>query len=25
VATDNLNLDDAAARDKLQQSKYNQP
>ncbi|HCP28009.1 hypothetical protein OLZ33_12665 [Pantoea ananatis] len=25
VATDNLNLDDAAARDKLQQSKYHQP
>ena len=25
VATDNHNLDDAAARDKLQQSKYNQP
>ena len=25
VATDNHNLDDAAARDKLQQSKYNKP
>lgn len=25
VATENSNLDDAAARDKLQQSKYNQP
>jgi hypothetical protein len=25
VANDNSNLDDAAARDKLQQSKYNQP
>ena len=25
VATDNHNLDDAAARDKLQQSKYHQP
>ena len=25
VETNNLNLDDAAARDKLQQSKYHQP
>lgn len=25
VATENSNLDDAAARDKLQQSKYHQP
>ncbi|MEG3109623.1 MULTISPECIES: hypothetical protein [Pantoea] len=25
VETENSNLDDAAARDKLQQSKYNQP
>ncbi|MCG7388019.1 MULTISPECIES: hypothetical protein [Pantoea] len=25
VTTDNSNLDDAAARDKLQQSKYNKP
>lgn len=25
VETNNLNLDDAAARDKLQHSKYNQP